>query len=258
MKTSIKNKKHRNKTRRRRGGRKIGEGISGKVFTPPLICDDGGVEYNSEEYVSKLTSRSVAESEYLMAEKLRPIDPESIHTVYAIKICKARDVQIDPEYAALRGKDWLVVMKNGGKSLLDASEKIEYLGYGMSNEQIDVKFLNKFLQKLYELGMFLIHMNDSGLFHNDIHVENMVWDYMDGNIRFIDFERSSNKPSNNDIRMVMFIILQVLKEIGMRKDMYTVSPFNLHMKTYSQAYTLEQYKEDLVTVKNVNITSLHL
>jgi serine/threonine protein kinase len=274
-------KMRRRKGTKKRGGRRIGKGRTGTVYTPPLLCEEKMEQYTSTEYVSKLTSKDIAEKEIAKADVIKSIDPSNKYSIYALHICKIADVQENTNYTDEYKEGWIVIMKNGGRDLTDLYFYAEKVGYSNSKQKVPVELLRNFFSKIVELGYFIVMMNENNLYHNDISADNLVWDYENGNIRLIDFELSTlgpiirknttrrsitslRKKNEKNIAMTMMDKINVISfakqmysMLRMRKDLYTLSDVNIQYTIRSAGdYTNEMYIQDLEALASLQIDSV--
>jgi hypothetical protein len=60
----------------KRGGKKIGEGVFGQVFRPPLLCKDGSdKKWQTPNYISKTMYKAAAEQELHNSLLVKELDP---------------------------------------------------------------------------------------------------------------------------------------------------------------------------------------
>lgn len=137
------------------GGGIIGKGVSGTVYQPPIACDPVPIaSLNTDEYVSKVfNDKSTFEDELSSMELLKTLDPSEQFTIQVKHTC------IGPD-----GKP-VMIMKYGGESMqtLLFSEKKG----GVSTLDI--------LNALIGLFPFIYSINERHIYHNDIHLDNILF-----------------------------------------------------------------------------------
>lgn len=186
--------------RRKRGGAIIGEGITGQVHRPPLQCSDGS--HPTGDYVSKVArSKEKADEELRFTANIRNLHLEHV---------------IVPEHMCIGdGGKYLLFMKYGGHDLESFFEYIEKHAYKNDmlerarkrnnvqqiNEleslgQFDDAFYKNVIYQLGEIKKDVIVLNSNGIYHNDIHFGNVLYNEETKKAYLIDFDRSSTKPRN--------------------------------------------------------------
>jgi serine/threonine protein kinase len=213
--------------KKKKGGKFLAKGAQGYVFMPPLKskCD-------KDDFVSKLTTKSVAEAEKkigdLMKQKMGDIDD---YVIYPLEICEVAelDKQSDENKAILEkipakfGYNTLIIMQNGGRSLKDIMEDLRDSLRSNRNEykKYDNTYLRDLFISLCKLGKFLASMNESGYFHNDIKADNIVYNEKENKARFIDLgisgqeklKTSMSKKVISDTCYFMFVMTELLDTI---------------------------------------------
>ncbi len=152
--------------RRHRGAGKIGEGVSGTVYQPPLPCTDGTeVNTSNESMVGKLVDERDFKRELDASLILKELDPQQIFTIRLANFCRIGSHPNNPNFTHQ------LVYPYGGISLAKAAEDLP------TNLKPVFKALKEFLPYLIEFNRSYIH--------NDLHLDNLV--ILDGDIRMIDF-----------------------------------------------------------------------
>jgi hypothetical protein len=110
----------RTRRTRKRGGRKVGHGTEGEVYTPPLRCDgEKNLEWQSPDYVSKVTDSDGVKQEYIASFRVRQLDPLGEWSIHAEQKCEISPKQTDTNYKTAADRREQLIFKNGGSSLLD-------------------------------------------------------------------------------------------------------------------------------------------
>ena len=174
----------------------IGEGTYGCVHDPSLHCDhppQRDFDYNG--YVSKLMKTKRAEEELAEFVKFHHYDPKDEYhlgtpimckpdlqeagVINDIKKCKklSPDVKDHPENYDL------LVMKYGGPDLkIFCKDKIAQFLKTKKEEKSD-----KFWLEVHHLLKGLQFFRDSGIVHNDLKPQNILYDTKNNKLMFIDF-----------------------------------------------------------------------
>lgn len=255
MKTRKKIKKSK-KVTVKRGGKQIGEGRTSYVFQPPLKCADGITKYNNVNYVSKLTTKDIAQREFIYSEKLRMIDPDSTFTAIPLYTCEIAEDQSNNDYTKTY-KNHLIIMPYAGKptnTIFSILETAAYKPNKMKSEEIpSLDYINNLLEGLINLAKFVKLMNEKGISHNDIQFDNIM---INDNkkpfeLRLIDFELSTEyiPEKSRDL----FDIINLINEIyDLRNRIYkTENPklLNKEGKRISRNnYTIDMFNKAMETI----------
>lgn len=147
-----------------RGAGKIGEGVSGTVYQPPLQCSDGtNINTTNTSMVGKIITEREFKKEMDASLILKDIDPEQIYTIRMANFCRVDAKNTDFTHQT--------IYPYGGESLSNLQKDLT------TNIRPVFKALKEFLP-------YLLEFNQS-YFHNDLHLDNLV--FLDGDIRMIDF-----------------------------------------------------------------------
>ncbi len=177
MKTQ-KTRKRRSSNKGQRGGRKIGEGSYGCVFSPALRCK--GDSERTPDTISKLMHKLYATAEFNTANVIREIDPEQKFSIYPSRMC-----ELDPaNMYANAAEDKYLDCKRLGVSSIDemaafADEyrviEMPYGGVELNDFKVtDIREILSFFDSLLPLirGMALMHSKH--YYHFDIKAANIV------------------------------------------------------------------------------------
>jgi len=192
------NRSARKNTKTRKvGGKKIGEGTFGKVFSPPLKCKESTKTYG-EGYVSKILEERFVEEEYENSRKVRLMDPEGIWSVTAEHACMLGEKQDNADYVKDM-ENYVIIYKNGGVSLYDLLLKPGIYGKphlyvngfienGVEDpsvfDMLDPDGLSRLIQATKGILAGLDVLNTRYI-HGDLHLGNIVYD--GERARLIDF-----------------------------------------------------------------------
>jgi len=102
---------------RKIGGKKIGQGAFGRVFSPPLTCKSGTKTYG-DGFVSKILDERFIEEEYANSNLVREMDPEGLWSVTAEHVCELADAQENANYVK-DTETHQIIYRHGGVSLFD-------------------------------------------------------------------------------------------------------------------------------------------
>jgi len=101
----------------KRGGRKIGEGVFGQVFHPPLLCKDGSdTKWQSLNYISKTIYKAASEQELHNTLLVKELDPHGEWSITAEHICEIANTQTNENYKSDERNEQ-IVFRFGGVSL---------------------------------------------------------------------------------------------------------------------------------------------
>lgn len=172
------------KTRKLKGGRYVGQGTYGCVFTePPLKCKSQNSR-NTRKVISKMLNRKYANEEYIESQVWADIDPKQEFSIWADKYCK-----IDP--ANIKHDDEMEKCSVSYKNNIQSRRLIFYPYGGQDlyklepNSKIYINLFKGFANLLH--GISIAHKNN--ITHMDIKEPNIVVEVKDKEIvmRFIDF-----------------------------------------------------------------------
>ena len=190
---------------RQKGGRKVGQGQYGIVYSPPLLCANGSNEpYKSSNYVGKqvhLLNRTKLERQRNL---LLGINGDQQLTVPPLHICNLAPVQTNANFAGFNYKNanaitnkmeerkQQIIYKFAGKSLyaiLDAYAKKDYTSLPPEKQQEEKAKDKAEIQKVFRaLRDFLPRLQEFNrtFIHADLHPDNLVFDGTQ--FRMIDFD----------------------------------------------------------------------
>jgi serine/threonine protein kinase len=190
----------------------IGEGRSGKVFFPALLCKDN--RNIPSNYASKLVSEKDASKELEQAEKVKQYLPND--ALYVLDTCES-SVK-DKMYGLWR--DTLVFSKYGGQDinfLLDLHD-LYYRPTLLQERGFTLEKLSaykKVLASLRYLREKINEMNEKGFFHNDIQYDNIIYNEEEDKSYLVDFESAAHTPLRGlaDVKPMDAIISEVNQSI---------------------------------------------
>jgi predicted Ser/Thr protein kinase len=155
------------KRKTRKGGRILGEGLSGVVHRPALQCKDA-TKTPKGDYVTKVIRRGreqTARDEFANAEKLRAFT----------------DIVIVPDTMCEGPDDELMLFsKYGGQALIE---------FGLPDDVPSETFRTNLIAALERIKERVRAMNAAKIYHNDISFENVVFNPETNQAYLIDFER---------------------------------------------------------------------
>ena len=174
----------------------IGEGAYGCVHDPSLHCataPNPNIDYNG--YVSKLMKTKRAEEELAEFVKFHQYDPNDEYHLGTPIMCKP-DLQeagvmaninkckkISPDVKTNIANYDLLVMKYGGPDLkIFCKSKIKQFLKTKTQQKSD-----KFWLEAHHLIKALQFFRDSGIVHNDLKPQNILFDMKTNKLMFIDF-----------------------------------------------------------------------
>lgn len=176
----------------------IGEGMSGKVYYPALNVP-GAPEGN---YVSKLTSSTVAKAEMEFASIIKQTIPDgAIYAEYMVKLPEDDIHRTTSRFGILY--DTCVFSIYGGISVVNYYDILEHAAY--KDATIDPDVFEDLIIALVALQAEVEAMNQKGFYHNDISHDNIVYDDETQKARLVDFERAGY-GGRNDVKDLSSVI----------------------------------------------------
>ena len=258
--------KYKSKYLNLKAGRYLKEGVDGIVYRPPLFCNDKDAQYNTEDYVGKIMEKEKAEDEFIKSSKVKALDPGSNWSITIDKICKINDEQADEDYLRnkntelYKNKDIQLISKYGGISL--GSGFLEFNDtFKKDAVPTNIPLFFKLLKT--QLVPIIIELNKIYA-HNDLHLDNILYNQVDGRIRIFDFGKllpiaeKKGYMSNSDFEDLYFHLEPVIRSIIMKKW------FESEMKAYidtrnkilinpneEKGFTTEQYIEAILALPDL-------
>ena len=194
----IKIKKADRRISKKIGGKKIGEGAYGAVYSPPLYCENGSEkDFLSENFVSKILSVKAANIELANSKIIRSMDPEGRWSITAENWCHLKIEQTNANfmknkatrknlYDKKNGSDLVqIIFKNGGQTIMSLLEKSDVNNtddYEWSNLPLIIQISKNLITVLSSLNQTHVH--------GDLHFKNIVWNGSEAHI--IDFGLMEN------------------------------------------------------------------
>ena len=182
------------KTRKQKGGKIIGKGMSGVVHYPALQCKDASAPLDLNSYVSKVSSKKSAEKEFKNTEALRALKGTDEFAIYPEFMCEYND------------KQNLLFSKFGGYSLVHYYSFLENLAYtkNADKKEFNEEYFNDVFKGLEILKEKVKWLNENCIYHNDISFDNILYNEENKRVYLIDFEDRGS--SRNDSKGVQSLI----------------------------------------------------
>jgi len=199
MKRTRRQTRKKQTRRRKRGGTKIGQGASGKIYYPAIPCND----LDTSDYVSKVfrNKSEFNELKYEIIDTLSilaKIDPKQEYFLYPIFCESFGDLSDENKKDGITedNKVYSYLTKKGGKSVETILlEKMEFM---MSYDE-KLKILKPIVAEAIRLNTIL---TEAGLQHNDFHPGNIVM-MPDNSYRIIDFDRVGRYDKSDPSRDII-------------------------------------------------------
>jgi hypothetical protein len=216
----------RRRTRRLRGGKRIGEGATGKVYVPVLACNDGSeAPFRGPGFVGKAIAETSLARELRHQAALASLGDSVIAPIHHCLLAEAQtnanfiensdkamyENETSPHLGKKKYLTYQVIYRNGGRNVAD-------LLADRSNHRVIFQAIKDFIPVLREFNQRFIHF--------DLHLENLVFDGT--RIRIIDFENmrpATPDTAHVDICRILFKIYHLLKRY---------SDANPHDPTYNE------------------------
>jgi serine/threonine protein kinase len=221
---------HKNKSKGKKGGAKIGEGASGVVYKPSLKCGDlNNSKYATANYVSKVTDKRTADEEMEIANYIRMNIPD-----YADFCCiPEKTCQFDPQF---NPRNSMINMNNNTEfinTLYNTTSEAPYLiitpycgasveslllglhkgdkNTGSRSSLSNNSYYERVVPVNYEVtsaiivnmlraipilisGLYTLH--EHNLFHGDIHAGNILYNKSNNTLYLIDFSADIRTRAN--------------------------------------------------------------
>lgn len=212
MKPTRRVKRRKQTRRKRKGGKKLGEGDRGFVVDPAIPCEGKDTtEYVSKVFKKKEDFDKAKEALEPIIEKLKEIDPkqkEFLYPVFCANMGALTD-QNKEDGVTEENKHWSHLMKRGGQTIADyikegktANECYQLTDLmcqlsKMQNQdinklpiddiiQVGTKTLKPIVEKVFAL---VDKLYENGIVHRDLHARNVLR-ASDGTLQLIDFDRA--------------------------------------------------------------------
>jgi hypothetical protein len=209
-----------------KGGKYLSKGVDGFVYRPPLFCDDRDAKYNSEDYVGKVMVKEKAEDEFMKSNLIKELDPEGHWSITIDKICKINDQQTDEDYLKnknnelYKGNNFQLISKYGGVSL---GKGLLEFDDAFKRDDVPTNIPLFFNLLKTQLVPIIIHLNKIYA-HNDLHLDNILYNPVDKRIRIFDFaklmpiaDKKGHRMSNSDFEDLHLYLDPVIRSIVMKK-----------------------------------------
>lgn len=167
----------------------LGSGIDGIVVYPAVPCENLNIDYT--KYVSKFGRESGLENTKKTFDKL----PDSLNNIAYKKdayLCDY-DTTINLDLPRKVGKKQLIIPFIDGKSIM------EYIENGLSSCQW-YKLLAASI-KFYDI---IILLQNEKVYHNDISLDNMMYNEKTNKLLLIDFDKSTFNEPKKTSKMIGF------------------------------------------------------
>jgi serine/threonine protein kinase len=194
------------------GGRKIGEGVYGCIFQPPLLCKGRRLKNPRTGRLGKLTAKEDIANELRAAIHFKHASEAKKYLILpdlkTVCVPQPQEKQREPDLAGCEP-----VQKFGYDDMLHY--QVEYGGKTLHNKLENVAVFSKdfsfdaFMLRMLEIGAYLaLH----GIVHNDLHSNNILVNsaYVP---RLIDFGRSFI-AKDISIQRVNELIAKYMPELG--------------------------------------------
>ena len=243
-------------TRKRRGGARLGRGVSGIVYSPPLRCTDGSqAEYSGKGYVSKVVPGDLLASQLVKSDEIKTLDPDGLYTIVPLHYCPFAADQTNANFRRNRN-DPTNVYNNVSSNNTRRGKKKNYThmiiyrngGQNLSNVLKSSKNFPKVFAALKEFIPHLVEFNRHYT-HFDLHLENLVFD--GARIRMIDFEKTEDsRPELGTVDICNF-----LPVIYRRLNNYSLTE-NTCDTTYNAWLSKYRYLEDYEVCRSKTVDEL--
>lgn len=278
---TIKNKSKKRKTYKKgkiNGGKFLAKGTQGYVFVPPLKCKNSinSNKYNTDEYVSKLTTNDTAEVEMKIGEKMKSkISNIDNYVIYPLAKCEVDNIdnQRDEDKEMLKRiapkYNTVIIMKYGGRAfdkiLEDLNDSIET--NRSEYKKYDSNYIKSLLKAYCNLGRFVADMNKAGYYHNDIKTTNLVYNETEKLMRLIDLGNSGEERRR--MRVPNKLIYDTCYFMGILTELEQIIKYKYNIKRsieikykygnegcYNPESEYEDFREDIDTVENYLLSEI--
>lgn len=205
-------------TRKRRGGARLGRGVSGIVYSPPLSCADSSeAEYSGKDFVSKVVPEHLLGSQLVNSAKIKELDPKGLFTIVPLHYCILSDDQKNTNFRRNRNDPENKYNNNNNNSTRRGQKKlythqIIYRNGGQNLHRVlqSSKNFSKVFAALKVFMPNLVNFNQRYI-HFDLHLENLVFNGK--RIRMIDFEKMAEARRDLDTADICNLLLSIYKRL---------------------------------------------
>jgi serine/threonine protein kinase len=198
--------KYKSKYLNLKGGEEIGRGKFGLVFRPPLICQPIKEIYQSSDYVGKIMTEEDAEKEFIKSNKVRELDPtcEWSITIEHKSIYQEEQTEVDYKKEFIKKYPIQLISKFGGESIKKIIKWNEE-----KPKELDISKIPLFILLVKQTVPIIKNLNKLYA-HNDLHLDNIMYDVKDAKLRLIDFGELSDIKDKCDFEEFFYSIKLVI------------------------------------------------
>jgi len=236
-----------------KGGEKIGTGLFGIVFRPPLRCEVRKEEYEISEYVGKIMTEKNALEELSNSDKVKALDPEgewSITVVHTSSFMKEQPQEKDYDIKYYEEYPTQLISKFGGSTLKKIINWDEEFPNVLNIDKLPL------LIQLIKRTIPIIDKLNVLYFHNDLHLDNIIYNEHDNKLRLIDFGKLTSISDITDIgakcdfEEFFYSVKSLLRNSNQIKTTYKD-----HFKAWLKIYPTDchQFKDALLNIPEIKI-----
>jgi len=208
------------RSKRQSGGKEIGSGAYGTVYSPPLKClktnNSNATRYYSTNYISKIFTMEripgyTAQDEYRNGLLVKTLDPSGTWSLTPELLCSIDKTQTNANFLQKDPDDYTsqLIYKNGGIPmyailLKDGLPIKPFFDDPKFYKDYDPEKLSTYIDCAKQLMTILPHLHIKYA-HNDLHDANILYSPEDKKARLIDFADLKTIESLVEPKLTKFI-----------------------------------------------------
>lgn len=251
--------KYKSKYLNLKGGEPIDSGVHGIVFRPPLRCSgDVDEKFYNEDYIGKCVTKEEADKEFANSNIIKGLDPTGEWSITIDKLCEidesGKSKLIDEIKKSKlsdenKKKVWQLISKFGGITLnkgIMGHDDEDATTFKIENLPLYFKLVKRLIPIIEKL-------NETDYFHNDLHLNNVLYNKEKDKLYLFDFGETSKFPRNiSDFNDVWWSFNDVINRF---KDCKDDDPNPLKIKYRNIYKEFSSKMKNVLDMEDLNTTT---